>query len=188
MTGQIPDKVYYEAREYSLIGAGGGPLFDPTEYGIEPCKPHTACYRGYIATYSLDDDGRFTLEELRVWTEKILWRIGSDEAEGGLPPINGVRPFLCGEYSYLRLRIPFTGVIRLAKDFSEECYVHQGFQKASAYETVLDVKLKKGRLVEVKDRSKEAARRRGEFRKRYMEDGDVVKAVDEAFDLDLDLW
>lgn len=180
MTGQVPDTVVHQGAEYALIGLRGGPLPMPQDFGIEPVSPHTGCCRGFVARWLIEDN-RFLLDNLTVWVQSPA------ELEA-LPPINRIRPFIQGEYYQLRLPVSFTGTLRLASGFVEDFYVHQGFQKASAYETVLDVKLEEGRVLEVKDRSKEAAQRRGEFRKRYMEDGDVVKAVDEAFDLDLDLW
>jgi hypothetical protein len=180
MTGQMPDTVVYQGAEYALIGLRGDPLPMPQDFGIEPASPHTGCYRGFVAGWLLEDN-RFFLDNLTVWVE-------SPAKLKDLPPINGIRPTKHGKYNQLRLPVPFTGTLRLATGFIDDFYVHQGFQKPSAFKTVLDVKLVDGRVVEVKDLSEEAARRRGEFKRRYMKDGDVVKSIDEAFDLDLDIW
>ena len=62
-----------------------------------------------------------------------------------------------------------------------------GFQKPSAFETVLDFRFEEGKLLEVKDRSAEAKARRGAFKKRYEE----VRGwgIEEAFSLDMDwMW
>ncbi|MEM4721362.1 MAG: hypothetical protein QXT73_04810 [Candidatus Methanomethylicaceae archaeon] len=44
------------------------------------------------------------------------------------------------------MRVPFIGKLRLAKDFIQELYVHMGFQKPSAYQTVLDLLFEEGYL------------------------------------------
>ncbi len=181
MTGQIPDTVFYKCEQYSLIGFKGGPLPAPQDFGIDPESTHTGCYRGFIAQWTIDEDNNFFLDDLTVW-------VRNREMKEVLPQINGVSPSAQNEYSCIGLPVPFTGTLRIAKDFISECYIHMGFQKPSAFKTVLDVKLENGIVVEVKDRSEEAERRRGEFAKRYMKDGDIVNSIDEAFDLDLDIW
>jgi hypothetical protein len=60
-----------------------------------------------------------------------------------------------------------------------------GYQKPSAFKTVLDITLKGGRVVEIKDRSQEMEERRGAFKKHY-ESGNI-QSIDEAFSLDMDL-
>jgi hypothetical protein len=193
LTAQIPNWVTYKGEKYSLIGLRGDWLPAPQDFGITPSVPHTACYRGYIAGFELNESG-FFLQELTVWRS-------CQGADVRFPPINSVLPRTGyadesgrktpdnqAAYSGLCVPVPFTGTLRLASGFVEDFYIHQGFQKASAFETVLDVTLVEGRCVKIEDRSEEAAQRRGEFKKRYMKDGDVVGAVQEAFDLDLDLW
>jgi len=80
--------------------------------------------------------------------------------------------------------------MRLAKDFIRELYIHMGYQKATAFETVLDVTLKNGRVVEITDRSQEIEQKRGAF-KEYFESGDMSsdmrQKIEEAFSLDMDL-
>lgn len=82
--------------------------------------------------------------------------------------------------------VPFTGKIRLAKDFPEELYIHMGYQKPTAFKTVLDITLKEGRVVEIKDRSQEMEEKRGAFQK-HDESGNMIQTIDEAFSLDMDL-
>jgi hypothetical protein len=52
--------------------------------------------------------------------------------------------------------------------------------------TVYDVGLENGRVVELKDRSKEVEEKRGAFKKRY-ESGDRFQTTEEAFSLDMEL-
>jgi hypothetical protein len=89
-------------------------------------------------------------------------------------------------YYDLSVRVSFTGKIRLAKDFIQELYIHMGFQKASAFMTVYDLTLKESRVIELKDRSQEMEKKRGQFKKRYDSDR-TRKTVDEAFSLSMDL-
>ncbi len=58
-----------------------------------------------------------------------------------------------------------------------------GFQKPSSYKTVIDFKLEKGKVIEMKDRSEEAAIIRGKFHDRY-NDG-LINKIDEAFSLEM---
>lgn len=53
MTAQIPDTFIFNGEEYSLIGMKGGDLISPEQFGMLPGMLHTACYRGFYATYEL---------------------------------------------------------------------------------------------------------------------------------------
>lgn len=177
MTAQIPDTFFFRGDPYSLIGIDGGNLVSPEQFGMEPQMIHTACYRGFFAKYELTEGALYLRElTLREKNENYL-------------PIEGIEPSK-GEhqatYHNLSVVVPFTGKIRLAKDFIEELYIHMGYQKPSAFKTVLDITLKDGRVVEIKDRSKEMEQKRGAFKKRY-ESGNIGQAIEEAFRLDMDL-
>ena len=178
MTAQITDEFRYKGEEYSLIGIAGGELFEPEQYGMEPEMLHTACYRGFYAAYDITDDGIY------------LRQITMCEKDENYKAIDGVAPDIeehQATYRDMDLLIPFTGAIRLATDFIEELYVHMGFQKPSAFETVLDFRFEEGKLMEVKDRSAEAKARRGAFKKKY--EGVRGWGIEEAFSLDMDwMW
>ena len=53
MTVQLPDRVYCRRRKYELVCADSDGLFKPEERGFELFAPHTACLRGFVATYSV---------------------------------------------------------------------------------------------------------------------------------------
>ena len=134
----------FREEEYSLIGMTEGSLADPREYGMGPEMMHTACYRGFYATYELTDEALF-LREMTI-----------NDKNGNYPPIGGVEPARTrheATYTGLKEIIDFAGKIRLAKDFIEELYIHMGFQKPTAFRTVLDITLKNGRPVKINDRS-----------------------------------
>ncbi len=137
----------------------------------------TACYRGFYATYELKE-GTLFLKELTL-----------REKNRNYLPIEGIEPEweeYQATYHNLKVMVPYTGKIRLAKDFIRELYIHMGFQKATAFKTVLDITLKDGRIVEINDRSQEIEQKRGAFKRRY-EGGDMFEMIEEAFSLDMDL-
>lgn len=182
MTAQISDTFLFKGDEYSLIAINGGDLASPEQFGMEPEMLHTGCYRGFYAMYELTEESLY-LRELTL-----------REKNGNYLPIEGreaAKEDYQATYHGLNIVIPFIGKIRLAKDFIEELYIHMGFQKPTAFKTILDIELKGGRLVEIKDRSCEMEQKRGAFMKRYMsesyEDGSMMKRIEEAFSLDMDL-
>jgi hypothetical protein len=92
----------------------------------------------------------------------------------------------------LNVAIPFTGKIRLAKDFIERLYTHMGYQKPIAFKTVLDITLKVGHVVEIKDRSAEMEKKRGAFKEccksvTFLPRSDKNAFINKAFSLDMDL-
>ncbi|MDP2227121.1 MAG: hypothetical protein Q8J78_06560, partial [Moraxellaceae bacterium] len=79
----------------------------------------------------------------------------------------------------------FTGKIRLARDFIEELNVPTGYQKPTSFRTVLDITLKDGHIVEIKDRSEEMEKGRVALKQRY-ESGSAEQSTDETFSLSMD--
>lgn len=177
MTAQISDKFIYEGDQYSLIGMKGGDLASPKQFGMESRMIHTACCRGFYASYALTEESLY----LREFALKE--RNGNYLPIDGIVPENGHHP---ATYHGLNLVVPFTGKIRLAKDLIKELYIHMGYQKPTAFKTVLDITLTEGRVVEIKDRSQEMEEKRGAFKKRY-DSGDLILTTEEAFSLDMDL-
>jgi len=111
MTGQISDTFLFKGNQYSLIGMSGAPLASPEQFGMKPEMIHTACYRGFYATYELTEEALYLRElTLREKNQNYL-------------PIEGIEPAK-GDYQAtyhgLSVVVPFTGRIRLAKDFIEE--------------------------------------------------------------------
>lgn len=177
MTAQISDTFIYKGEEYQLIGFDGTGLMKPQDFGMEPESISSGCWRGFYSTYEITDDGIF-LKEMTLREKDENYR-----------PINEVMPTK-GEYEAIykgiKVRVPFNGRMRLAKGFIRMLYVHQGFQKPSAFETVIDLKFEDGRLVEVKDRSKEVEAIRGRFRENY-EKMEIIERINKAYSMDMDL-
>jgi hypothetical protein len=177
MTAQISDTFIYNGEEYRLIGIEGEGLATPQDFGMKPVAIHTACWRGYHSTYKITDDGIF-LKEMTL-----------SENKGNYKPINDVAPIIeehQATYTNINLSVSFTGRMRLAKGFIWDLYIHQGFQKPSAFKTVIDLKFEDGRLVETKDRSKEVEEIRGRFKESYEKKG-IWRRIKKAYSLDMDL-
>ena len=181
MTAQISDGFSWDGKEYELIGISGTDLFIPEDHGFEPEMMHTACYRGYYVEY-LIDAGKLILRKMTIRNkENLIVKLGGIEPELGAGLDSGN---LC--YSDLSILIPFTGKLRLARNFIKKHYIHMGFQKPSAYKTVFDLTFEHGVLVETLNRSKEAERIRGQFQERFSE-RNGIESIEEAFDMDMEL-
>jgi hypothetical protein len=178
MTAQIPDTFLFKDEAYSLIGMTEGILASPEQFGMEPQMIHTACRRGFFATYEITEKALF-LRELTVKE-----RTGNYQSIGGIQPKHEDYQ---ATYHGLSQVVPFTGKIRLAKNFIKELYIHMGYQKPTAFKTVFDITLNTGVIVDIKDRSKEMEKKRGDFKKNYKSLSPGGHGIAEAFSLDMDL-
>ncbi|MFX0043314.1 MAG: hypothetical protein ACFE8L_10405 [Candidatus Hodarchaeota archaeon] len=81
------------------------------------------------------------------------------------PKINGIEPqegdsLFKYYYNNLNLKTHFTGSILLAKDFIQSMYVHMGFQRPMAFKTVVEIELKNGEIISLKDLSRQMEEQR----------------------------
>jgi len=142
-----------------------------------PVMISTACYRGFYSTYELTKDALY----LRKFTLR--------ERNNRYLPIDGSEPEIQNHqatYQNMNIKVPFTGKIRLGKYFIRDLYIHMGFQKPSAFKTVLDITIKEGKVTAIVDRSIEMKQKRGDFKKHY-KSGNLMKTIMESFSLDMDL-
>ena len=116
MTMQVKDNFFYRERFYYNPSRNQmlPTFFKPQDYGIIRSKdPDTCCWRGYIATLDVRDDGLF-LVRLDV------------NVDGDPPPFNRVQPFIRDAsntkdgsfnttYKDVNLRTNYTGSILLAE-------------------------------------------------------------------------
>jgi|WetSurMetagenome_2_1015567.scaffolds.fasta_scaffold187463_2 hypothetical protein len=197
MTAQATDTFYFKGKAHELIGLEGTGLFSPEAAGMVPEMLHTACYRGFICTYKIK------------WRRILLHELIIREASGNYRPVNGVLPAKdCSDdpggpiapgngrrhsaeaftatYKDLKMPVPFTGKLRLARGFISDFYVHMGYQKPTAFRTVYDLTFDAGKMIELNDRSAEVERKRGAFKARY-ESNRGIEAIEDAFSLDMDL-
>lgn len=150
MTAQIPDSFLLDEKKLSIVGVHGGGLFSPLDHGLQPLPRITSCWRGYVCTYTTLSN-KLILDRLQV-------NLGS---EG--PPIREVHPVFGDAglfdtvYDHLNLHIDFTGGILLADGFIRELYVHMGFHPAWKYETVFELAVSQGYILETRDVSRSMA-------------------------------
>jgi hypothetical protein len=153
MTAQIADSMLLDGTLYSIIGLRGGELPSPEDYGLQPVMIHTACWRGWYATYAVEDD----------WL--VLSMLTVNDRDGNYPPLDGIMPehrSSGGEafYEGLHIRTAFTGRMLLGADFIQRYYVHMGFQDPWGFEKLAGLHVEAGRVVRVVDRSAHAAEAR----------------------------
>ena len=156
MTAQIGDKYMYYGEEYSIVALSNPVQFDPVYYGITPSAATTACWAGYWCEYDISEKGL------------ILDKLYINSKDGSYPDINGVsaksesktKPYEYMEhhlYEGLDMHIDYTGRIVAGAGFLREHYIHMGYQRAWAYETLVEFVFKNGSLLNTIDHSHDAA-------------------------------
>jgi len=53
MTAQVSDGFRYKDQDYSIAGVNGSGLFDPTEHAVKPFSISSACWRGFMCSYTV---------------------------------------------------------------------------------------------------------------------------------------
>jgi len=182
MTAQITDEFILNGESFSLVGLRGQGLIKPEDLGITPYFSCTACWRGYIMKFL------FTKNQLIL--DELLVNIADP------PKINGVKPQQGNDlfkyhYKNLNLQTNLSGSVLLAKDFIQSMYVHMGFQRPMAFKTVVEIEIKNGEIISIKDLSIQME----EHRKKDLYKGaqpqsnskkDIEKWVKQTFSLDYD--
>lgn len=149
MTAQITDEYTFNDELYTIIAISDPIDFRPEEHGFQPSAASTACWRGYWCEY------RITEEE--IYLDKF--HVHQDGAMR--------YPVFCGQkahksrykyenmlvYSDLHFVIHFTGSIVLGRGSISKYCVNMGFQRAWAYEKVIELRFENGAVVETVDHS-----------------------------------
>jgi len=159
MTAPITDTCIFSGDRYAIIAADNGRLMSPDQFGMKPRMLHTACYRGFYATFKLSGKS-LILTRLALNTKNDIYL-----PIGGITPVYVEREF-AWVYSGLTEIIPYSGKIRLGKwsgiwnedDDPENLALYAGYpgdDAASMFSTVVDVTLSYGSVVEIEDRSEE---------------------------------
>ncbi|MET7394071.1 hypothetical protein ABZS66_11300 [Dactylosporangium sp. NPDC005572] len=143
MTGQFADQVEWRGEPFGVTAVDGSGLFEAA--GAQPTS--TACYRGYIASYRVDD-GRLVLAELETGP-------AYDGAHLGVPPVEGRR----GVQVYRGLAVPvaFTGRLLIGGGYVDIGRLHMGFRPAYGFQRVWELAFDAGRLTTAQERSAELA-------------------------------
>jgi hypothetical protein len=197
MTAQASDKFIFNGREYAVVGihnskyanlpgAKTDVLFSPHEFDLKPIGVMSACWRGYICEYGIQDN-KLVVENLRVWLEKPGHKI------------NGVTPILHREgsrlyiYKGLNENLDFTGGVLIADDFIKELYVHMGFHPAWKFREVVELIFDRGEIVDTRDVSEQMEKIRNEMVHKPLQPGleegeERIKSwIESTFSLDYDL-
>jgi hypothetical protein len=165
MTAQIEDVVVVDGRMYALVGVNGRGLFEPDKHGLQVHMTTTACRRGYVCEYAVEDD-RLFLTALRLGIAQPPAQLfGADLRVIGS----------AATYSSLHVPIPFAGGLLLGARFTSDLHVLVGQHPAWKFTRVLELLFDDGQLVAVCDHSELLAQRRSAPR-----DGDIW--IETAFD------
>lgn len=154
MSGQKSDRFVINNIEYDISAIEyPDSFFDINTYDLELMPITTACWRGYIATFEINNENNIVLQKL--------------ELRSGIKPtsINGVSPKknidnIDGDYYYedINLILDYTGSIIIANDHIQEYCNLMGFEPPIHYNTVIQLKFSNGLLEYSKDLSEEAAK------------------------------
>lgn len=164
MTAQMSDSFRMDDTQLSVVGVNGSGLFDPSEYNMQPLPRITSCWRGYVCTYK-------TLHN-ELMLDSLLVNL---EREG--PAINNVHPVFSQQatfnnaYNDLNLLMDFTGGMLIAQGFIQQLYVHMGFHPAWKYETVFELNISHGHVLETQDISKQMAELRDKMTQQPLQPG-----------------
>jgi hypothetical protein len=154
MTAQVPDRVLFEESSFAMTAVDGSGLFDPATHGLSPRPISTACWRGYVCTYTIVER-QLVLRDLEL---------GSD---GEPPRLAGSTPrHEDPAWRYERLDIPvaFTGRLLMGRgDIAGRPYLNMGFWPAWMYREVRELTLQAGALFTAVDCSRELAEVRADI-------------------------
>ena len=183
-TAQVADRVEYGGEVYSLIGLAGE-LPTPETFGMTTKGITTANWRGYVATYRINAIDLELIELIANTEDQIYPEIAGRKPTPRCRRVNDICSEMGATYAGLNHAVEFTGRLRIARDFVPGQYVHMGYQKPSAFKVVLDLVYVDGTLVELIDRSEEAKKIRGEFKKWY-ETAQIGEGIGTAFSLSME--
>ncbi len=134
-TAQEPDVLLLDGKEEALFTNPLEP-FLARHPGLRPESPHTANWRGYVATFRIRDGG--------LWLEKVAVTRDPEQAGGEhrSETVDVLPEFFPGKRRVLADW--YTGVLLIPRGTLRE-YVHMGY--GSTYERYLLLEVRAGRLV-----------------------------------------
>ena len=147
MAVKIPCTFLVRGDQYELIAIAGSNILDLRQFPTPPDELQMARH----ATYEIILDALY-LVSLTMKEEKVRYLPvgGVDRTGDPLPHV----------YGGLSMVVPFSGKIRLARGFIDEPYINMSYQRALAFEMVLDIALKDGQVTAIKNRSYEMQQKR----------------------------
>jgi hypothetical protein len=117
MTKQFDDRFIYQGEPY-VLGFLSHIFIGIRQFGLTPTPCSTACWRGYVATFTLDSENRLLLKN-------VLTNNGNGRSQ--ILPINGIQPkiikpaglvaghegFRYLEYNEIGLPIEYSGTVEI---------------------------------------------------------------------------
>jgi len=163
-TAQTNDKFIYKNLEYGISAIEfPNNFFNIEEYGLKPIWERTSCWRGYVATFTINDDNKLVLHKLNTnngnrENDKII------SINGKLPKIikpEGIvdeyKNFRQYKYDNVDFEIIYNGSIIITSDFIISRYVHMGFQSPISYKNVISLTFNNGKFSSFNDLSNTVA-------------------------------
>lgn len=159
MTGQANDLFFYDGKNYCLSAIQRPQqFFDIEKIGLTPEAENTACWRGYIATFSIHNS-RLCLKNLD--TNNGNGRMASTVKIGDTVPqieipkrlAKGYENWQNWQYANIHLDIFYSGSLLITDDFIAERYIHMGFQSPLSYRNVIELTFANGQFVSATDLS-----------------------------------
>lgn len=158
MTAQISDLFKYKGCQFQLVAFSDCEPFDPKAFGYRPVMASTACYRGYVCEYKVDNDS-LLLNALRISHQENDLPVSQKKRP---PDLNGVKASVSeqsffGRWVFQDLNMPlnYSGGLILGQGFIKALYVHMGFHPAWKYEEVHELVFESGKLVSESDLSRQ---------------------------------
>lgn len=166
MTIQMPDFIYYRRRKHELLSVSNAELFEP-EHVFAPGQfrefeaPSTDNWKGYVATYAVKDNQLL----LRNLDCRMRVNPGSSKPTiGGHVPVTNFVVGDVGDFTYKKLEFPMTysGDLQIGggQILEPPIFPQLGAYNWWSYELVHELHFEDGNLVEARDLTADAKRRR----------------------------
>lgn len=127
MTAQTPDTIVLDGEEWLLLATPLDPVLAAAGATKRLVAPHTANWRGYLATWRVDPDGRLFLDAV---TATVRGLGSGTQTIGGSTLLRGTTLPMPADF--------VTGQLRLARG-AQVRHVHSGFDSVWADELLLEV-------------------------------------------------
>jgi hypothetical protein len=151
MTAQVSDIVSYGGSQLHLAAYSNGEPFDPVKYGYKPVMASTACWRGYLCEYKIENQQLY-LDKLHINHQESDTPFSQAKPP---PKLNGSDASIAKRshigrwlFENVGLAIDYTGGLVVAQGFIRDLYVHMGFHPAWKYEEVYELIFEKGKFKE----------------------------------------
>jgi hypothetical protein len=185
VTAQASDIVIYKGGQFNLAAYSNGEPFDPSKHGYKPVMASTACWRGYLCKYKIEN-GRLLLDKLHINHQESNLPVSKKEQ----PPNLNSSVASVSKQSFLglwlfedvNLPLDYSGGLIVARGFIRSLYVHMGFQPIWKYEVVHELIFNSGELQTESDLSSRMAEIREKTESETTENGEKPSRKE------IDMW